>query len=117
MKSGALRHLLTFQSKPVPEAQDGYGAHIEIWSDEFTVWGSFEPIGTREFPSFQKVHSESTGRFRIRFRTGIDPDRHRIAMTLDSSASPIERTYWDIQRPQLVGGRLSEMVIEAREAD
>ncbi len=117
MKSGSLRHLLTFQALPKVETRDGYGAVTDDYVDDFTVWGSFEPVGTREFPSFQKVHAESTGRFRIRFRSGIDPARHRIAMTLDSRTSPIERSYWVIERPQPVGGRLSELVIEAREVD
>lgn len=115
MKSGQLRHYLAIQSKVEP--RDSYGAPIEDWNDEFYVWGSFEPVGTREFPSFQKVHAESTGRFRIRYRAGIDPNRHRIALTMNFDASPQERTYWDIQRPQAVAGRMSEMVIEAREID
>lgn len=115
MNPAALRHVLIFQVKTVPETQDKFGAPQEDWADSFEVPGAFEPLGTREFPSSHKVNSETTARFRIRYRSGIDPDKHRIRFVLDADASPPVSSYWDIERPTVVGGRLHEMHIEAKE--
>jgi SPP1 family predicted phage head-tail adaptor len=101
---------LVFQAKPVPEDQDSFGAPVEDWQDAFTVWGAFEPLGGQEFPAFLKRFAETTARFRIRFRAGIDPDKHRIKLTIAGIVS-----IWDIQPPLPVDGRKVEMHIEARE--
>jgi head-tail adaptor len=107
--------LLYFQVKTVPETQDKFGAPQEDWADSFEVWGAFEELGTREFPASHKVNPETTARFRIRYRAGIDPDKHRIRLVLDADYSPPASSYWNIQKPKAVGGRLQEMRIEATE--
>ncbi len=115
MNPGILRQTLYFQAKTVPEVQDKFGAPQEDWADSFSIPGAFEPLGTREFPSSHKINSETTARFRIRYRSGIDPDQHRIRFVLDADTSPPVSSYWNIQKPVAVGGRLAEMLIEARE--
>ncbi len=115
MNPGILRHTLYFQAKTVPEVQDKFGAPQEDWADLFDAPGAFEPVGSREFPAAHKMNSETTARFRIRYRSGIDPDKHRIRFVLDADCSPPTSSYWNIQKPTAIGGRLAEMLIEARE--
>lgn len=105
MRAGRLRHRLVFQVKTIPEAQDAFGAPKENWVDSFTVWGEFEPIGSKEFPAAQKRNSETTTRFRIRFRENIDPDKHRILFNAQT---------WNIFPPYAMPeGRRIETWIEA----
>lgn len=115
MRTGARRHLLTFQKKTIPEIQDRRGAPVEDYADDFQEWGALEILGTREFPSFQKMNSETSVRFRIPYRSGIHPDKHRIVLITDYDSSPIEQSIWDIQAPTLVNGQRRELHIEARQ--
>ena len=111
--AGRFNNRLVFDSKPIPEARDEYGAPDDDYTSEFEEWGAFEPIGTRSFPSFQKVHEETTARFRIRYRPGITPDKHRIRMIMDYDSSPIVQTIWRIHSPLPVDGQRRELIIEA----
>lgn len=107
MKAGDLRHRLIFQVKVV--TQNSVGENVEVWDDtpaSFEVRGAFEPLGSREFPIAHKRHAETTARFRIRYRAGIDPGTHRIL-----HAGRI----WNIQPPIEVGGKPFELHIEASE--
>jgi SPP1 family predicted phage head-tail adaptor len=104
MNAGELRHLLTFQTKT--EARDSFGSAVETWTDAFTAWGRFEPTGTREFPQAQKRNAETIGRFRIRYRSGIDADTHRIVF---------DGRIFDIQPPVDMSGSRRELLIEASE--
>lgn len=113
MSAGTFQHLLSFESKPIPEERDEYGRANDAYSPEFEEWGAFEPIGTREFPSFQKVHQEATARFRIRYRPGIVADKYRIVLTLDYDSDPIEQTIWRILTPMAANGKIRELIIEA----
>jgi head-tail adaptor len=115
VKAGELRHRLTLQRKT--EGQDTFGAVQEQWTDDFTVWGAFEPIGSRLFPVAMRRFAEATAMFRIRFMPGvvIDPDKHRIVFTFDPTASPQQSTAWTIFTPMPVDGKRFELHIEARE--
>lgn len=106
MNAGKLRHRLVFQTKTVPEDQDDTGAPIEVWATDFTVWGSFQQLGSREFPLAQKRNAETTARFIIRYRSGIDPDKHRIKF---------QDRFWNITPPSSGDGRPISLEIEASE--
>lgn len=75
---GALRHLITFRLKATPESRDKFGAPVEAYAADFTVYAAYQPIGSREFQEKWKQVAESTGRFLIRYRTDIDVANHRI---------------------------------------
>lgn len=113
MSIGSRRHRLIVQSRPVPGTKDSRGKVVEVWTDSFYVNGSFESVGTREFPSYQKLQSETTGRFRIPSGQTIDPGSNRILMVEDYSTSPITVSIWDIQAPQPVQGKPYERTVEA----
>lgn len=115
---GNRRHRLSIQTKVIPEAQDDYGAPIEDWTTlpAVTVQGAFEPIGTREFPSFQKVSAQTTARFRIPSPNFvIDADKNRIVMITNYSSSPIGVSIWDIHGSFPVNGKPYEILIEVSE--
>ena len=108
MGAGKYRHLLTFQKKTVTL---DHGAEVPTWTDEFQEYGAYEPAfgqaGSHEFLSAMKMHAETTARFVIRWREGIDPALHRIVH---------DGKYWDIQAPYPPDGRYIELVIEAKES-
>lgn len=89
------------------ETQSRSGAVTEDWETEtpLNVAAAFEALGSREFPIDQKRHSETTARFRIRYRPDIDPDSNRISYAGQT---------WNIY-PPLTIGRNVELVIEASE--
>lgn len=117
MKPGELRHRLTFQRKT--ESRDSFGAVHEDWVDDFTIWGAFEPIGSREYPVSAKRFAESTARFRVRYidvqKRTIDPDFNRILLIFDANASPAVQSIWDIWPPLPLDGKRFELHIEAKE--
>lgn len=104
MEAGPLRHRLVFQAKT--ETQSGSGNITETWATAFTVYGAFEPIGSDEFPTFNKRHAKSTARFRIRYRSGISSNTHRIYF---------QDRQWDIYPPINPDGKKIELHIEATE--
>lgn len=118
MNAGTLRHRLTFQVKPrgEDETKDTFGSIDDSWATDFEVMGAFESVGSREFPTEWKRHDETTARFRIRYKAGIDSARHRIMMTFDEYASPSDITYWDIFPPLPFAGKRRELIIEAYES-
>lgn len=87
------------------ETQSRSGDPQETWTDTLNLAAAFEALGSREFPVNEKRYAESTARFRIRYRPGIDSGTHRIIYG--------GRT-WDI-KPPLVTGRNVELQIEASE--
>lgn len=113
--AGRYRHRIVFQLKT--QTQDTFNAEVGTWADSFTVWGAFEPVGSREFPMAFKRHEETTARFRIRYRKGIDPAKHRIRFDLDpdiqGSTNEDDWRIWNIRPPLPVDGRNIEMQIEA----
>lgn len=104
MEAGKLRHWIAFQTKT--ETQSGSGNITETWTTAFYLDGAFEPIGSTEFPAFNKRHAKSTARFRFRYRTGISSDTHRIYF---------QGRQWDIFPPINPDGRKIELHIEAHE--
>lgn len=76
MEGGKLRDWLTFEVKT--EGQDSFSAPVEFWETAFEDWGWYQGVGSREFPLSQKRQSETSARFVVRFREGIDPANYRI---------------------------------------
>ena len=103
-----------FQKRPDPPNLDSAGAIGEEWPADFEWWAQYEPLGSAEFPQFEKRFEQTTGRFRIPYRRGISASLHRIAFTLDYS-SPVQVQLFDIYPPLPVDGKRVELVIEAVE--
>lgn len=108
MRSGSLRESLVFQQKT--ETMDSFGTPVQTWATAFTVPGSFAVSpGTRsnsEFDAAQKRSTETTGLFKIRFRSGVVGSVGSLRILWDSR-------YWDIRRAEDPDGRLREIHIEA----
>jgi head-tail adaptor len=47
------------------------GEVVESWATAFTMRGSFQVVGSREFPASRKVYAESTGRFLMDYRSEL----------------------------------------------
>ena len=114
--AGKYRNLLIFQEKT--ETKDSnFGSVIEDWlsGPSFEVMGAFEHAGSKEFPAVQKRFEQTTCRFRIRYREGINADRHRVIFILDRDANPVLSQTFNITPPVDPTGRRRELVIEASE--
>ncbi len=114
-RAGRYIYRITFQKKVDPPDQDSSGATSEEYLDDFEWWAAYEPIGSREFPAYQKRFAETTSRFRIPYKKGINPGLYRIAAVFDH-ASPVQTQYFDIYPPLPVDGkRKTELIVEAVE--
>ena len=69
MKSGEMRHLLTFQTRA--ESADGIGGFTAgTWSDTFTAWGKVAGVTATERVESMRL----TGKVPVRFIVYYDPD-------------------------------------------
>lgn len=81
MKSGKLRHFITFESLEVTLDTDG--AQIEEWNEEFSGQrfpAEVSDLTGRELLAASAVNSKTSTRIVIRYLPGIDPTwriRHR----------------------------------------
>lgn len=103
MKPGLMRHDLTFQLKT--ETQNTFGDTVETWADSFTVPAEVLSSFTLEVMQARKRNALVTLVFRIRYRTGIDPDIHRVKFTLEPNDSPVVYQYFNIFPPRHDGRR------------
>lgn len=71
MQAGQLRHRITLQRQSA--SQDEFGAPLDDWTDDATVWADIQPLTGREYFSAQQVNAEITHRILIRYRSGIVP--------------------------------------------
>jgi SPP1 family predicted phage head-tail adaptor len=68
---GKLRHRVTLLvNQPVQD--EDYGELVPDWSELCTVWGSFEPLSTKEFFAAASIHGEVVARVVIRYRGDVD---------------------------------------------
>lgn len=110
MKTGQLRTRLLVEvlSLTAPQ-QNTVGEVLQVWAPDAHIgkdgyiWGSFEPLSSREFPIAQRMNPETTGRFRIRYEASINSLIHRIVYS---------GKRWNI-RPPLFDQKKTEMTIEA----
>ncbi len=73
MRSGQLRHRLILQSK-FSVARDTYGAETVTWGTEKEVWGSIEPLTSREDFQAQQMQSDDTHKMSRRYLDRVRPD-------------------------------------------
>jgi len=84
-RPGYMRHRLTFQARTT--TQNAYGEEaVTPWQDQFTVWGSIEPLRGQEYMDAQQQQADVSHRVRIRYRDGVVPTM-RIEHKLDSRAA------------------------------
>lgn len=70
MRSGALRHRITFQ---VEAGNRGRSGDTKFqWVDHCTVQAEYITTGSRALFAAQQLHSEVSGMFRFRFRPDLD---------------------------------------------
>jgi len=69
MEAGKLSKRVTIQRKSNPPDSEGYA--IEVWEDLQTIWASIKTTGSREFYAAQKLNTETTAVFEIRFTRSI----------------------------------------------
>lgn len=103
MMAGELNKSITFQRKTI--TYDTYNAPIETWADSFTVWAAVAEIGSRELYQAQKLFSETSAVFKVRYTEKINsrmriryrgrtyeilgeptPDSRRIELTISAKA-------------------------------
>lgn len=69
MRAGNLNRLITIQSKTV--TKDTFGQDIETWGDNFQIWASVTTTGGGEFYAAQKLNSEISILFKVRYTSSI----------------------------------------------
>jgi SPP1 family predicted phage head-tail adaptor len=110
IESGRLDRLITFQiQEELSPAQDDMGTPMKEWVESFSRWAAYEPLGSREFPALEKMHSETTARWRIRYEEILDPTIHAYS-SADYRIS-YNGTYWNMSPPSLPDRR-ETMTIE-----
>lgn len=72
MRAGRLNRQIRFEQ--ATRARDSYGGYTEAWSTVATVWAAIEPLNGREYFEARTVNTETTVRFRIRYRSGLDSE-------------------------------------------
>lgn len=71
MRSGARRHLLTFEA-PVETVDPVTGATVTTWTQQFQTRASIRPLSGRELFAAQQVQAEVNTKVNIRWRLGVD---------------------------------------------
>lgn len=118
--AGALNRLLTLQVLADESGAKNTAGELtgEPQDDLSDLRAVFEVAGGREFPEAQKRQSESTARFRIRYRPDINvqrlPETHRAIYVEDYQASPHVLRIFNILWAAVVGRR-EEIHIEVSE--
>ena len=69
INAGELDKRITIQMQSITRATDG--AETITYTDLATVWAAYLNKSGREFYSAQKINSEVTALFKIRWRTGL----------------------------------------------
>lgn len=92
MEAGKLRHRLIFQQHFHGQDPKSGADLTGEWADVATVWGSVQPLSSRDLIAAQAAQSQATKRIVIRFRAGIDSTMrilHRGAI-YDIVGQPLE---------------------------
>lgn len=87
MRSGLLRHYITIQKKQDTPTRDDYGAEVDSWSTFEQVWANIAPISGREYFDSQRVNSNVSHKFIIRYLSGVVPT---MRVSFDSRTFNIE---------------------------
>lgn len=63
------KHRIAIQS--VGEAVDDYGAPVDTWSTQSTVWAAIRPMSTNERVQHEKLEATATHVFTIRYQAAL----------------------------------------------
>lgn len=120
--AGKLTRRITLERLPPADgAKDSFGELTALPATDISNIAASYEVGGRgwEFPASEKRNSESTARFRIRYRSDIDlqnlPATHRIKRTHNPRVNPPVVSYSDIKAAYDVHERHIEIVIEVAE--
>jgi SPP1 family predicted phage head-tail adaptor len=100
VKAGELNRKITFQHAAI--AYNGFNEAIQTWVDGAYVWATVREVGTKELYQAQKIYSETSAVFKIRYTekvrsnmrikygnrifeilgVPIDPDGHRTCLNI-----------------------------------
>lgn len=119
--AGALRRRITLQ-RLTPGAADSFNARAEEYVDDpdfVDLPSTYEVVGGSEFPAYQKRHSETKARHRIRYRQDLDlrklQQTHRVKRIHNRNADPQVVSFSNITTAYDVDERHVEIVIEVSE--
>ena len=73
---GAMNRRLTVLARTV--SKDAAGGRVETWAEAFKVWAQLLRQSSKEAEMAGGDRGQTTTRFRIRYRSDIDPTTHRI---------------------------------------
>lgn len=104
MGAGKYRSKITFQNAVI--TTNSYNEQITSWVDYVTVWAAVHTMGSKEFYHAQKMFSEVSVVFEVRYRTDIT-ELHGIKFS--------GRAYEILGRPIDVENRHRELQIFAKE--
>ncbi|HUX23222.1 MAG TPA: phage head closure protein [Burkholderiales bacterium] len=69
IRSGDLRHRISFQSRQV--GQDAAGQPVDVWTTAFTSWADIAPLNGRALMSAQVMQSAVTHEITMRYRSEL----------------------------------------------
>lgn len=119
--AGALNRRITLQRLPDPDGpKNDFGELLAgPVNDIEDIRAAYEAVGTRAFPDREKRYQETTARFRIRYRPGLDiqalPLTHEILYAIDARLSPPLRRRFRITGADDPTGQRFEIHIEVSE--
>lgn len=72
-QAGPRRHQIVFEyfGATSPLTRNSMGEVAEVWAAAFTMPGSFQVVGSREFPASRKVYAESSARVVMDYRSEL----------------------------------------------
>ncbi len=83
-EAGSRRQELVFEyfGATSPLTRNSTGEVVEVWATAFTMRGSFQVVGSREFPAYRKIYTDTAGRFLMDYRAELvaprAPEQYRI---------------------------------------
>lgn len=80
MRSGDLRHRVTFQRRST--VTDSFGAQSETWTDVATAWADISPLSGRELLAAQAVNVEISHTVTIRYQAQFAGPKAVAAMRI-----------------------------------
>jgi hypothetical protein len=120
--AGRKTRLITLERLPDANTddKDDFGEVIgDPVADIEDIRSAYEALGGREFPESQKRNSETTARFRIDYRDGLDllrlQETHRVKRIHNRDATTQVVSYSDIKTAYDLNEKHVEIVIEVSE--
>lgn len=83
LNTGKLNRRIKIQEKDPFEDETGYPSPNPSWEEVATLWASREPLKGREFFAAAAAQAETTVRYKIRYREGINSDMRLVDLKDD----------------------------------